>query len=52
MKPIVADADAVNPRLTQGSLDYAQHCGFATDTARVSTPTDKEVAPYCAPCRA
>jgi transposase len=41
MKPIVAGADAVNPRLTQGWLDYAQHCGFATDTARVSTPTDK-----------
>jgi hypothetical protein len=41
MKPIVAAADAVNPRLTQGWLDYAQHCGFATDTARVSTPTDK-----------
>src|SRR5689334_8120095 len=41
VKPIVAAADAVNPRLTQGWLDYAQHCGFATDTARVSTPTDK-----------
>ena len=41
MRPIVADADAVNPRLTQGWLDYAQHCGFATDTARVATPTDK-----------
>jgi transposase len=41
MKPIVAGADAVNPRLTPGWLDYAQHCGFATDTARVATPTDK-----------
>ena len=28
---IVADADAVNPRFTAGWLDYAQHCGFATD---------------------
>jgi transposase len=41
MKPIVAKADAVNPVLTQGWLDYAQHCGFVTDTARVRTPTDK-----------
>jgi len=32
---IVADADAVNPRFTAGWLDYAQHCGFATDAARV-----------------
>jgi transposase len=41
MKPIVAKADAVNPVLTQGWLDYAQHCGFVTDTARVRKPTDK-----------
>jgi transposase len=41
MKPIVTDADAVNPRLSQGWLDYAQHCGFVTDTARVARPTDK-----------
>jgi hypothetical protein len=27
---IVADAGAVNPHLTIGWLDYAQHCGFAT----------------------
>jgi transposase len=27
MKAIVAKADAVNPVLTQGWLDYAQHCG-------------------------
>jgi hypothetical protein len=38
---IVADADAVNPRLTTGWLDYAQHCGFATDPARVRSPKDK-----------
>src|SRR6202044_256944 len=38
---IVADADAVNPRFTAGWLDYAQHCGFATDTARVRSPKDK-----------
>ena len=39
--PIVADADAVNPRFTAGWLDYAQHCGFATDAARVRSPRDK-----------
>jgi len=38
---IVADADAVNPRFTAGWLDYAQHCGFATDPARVRSPKDK-----------
>jgi transposase len=38
---IVADADAVNPRLTVGWLDYTQHCGFATDAARVRRPKDK-----------
>jgi transposase len=39
--PIVAAADAVNPRFTAGWLDYAQHCGFATDPARVRSPKDK-----------
>lgn len=38
---IVAAADAVNPRFTTGWLDYAQHCGFATDAARVRSPRDK-----------
>ena len=38
---IVAGADAVNPRFTTGWLDYAQHCGFATDPARVRSPKDK-----------
>jgi transposase len=41
MKPIVAEADAVNPRFTTGWLDYAQHCGFATDPARVRHAKDK-----------
>jgi len=41
MKAIVADADPVNPRFTLGWLDYAQHCGFATDPARVRHPKDK-----------
>jgi transposase len=38
---IVADADAASPRFTAGWLDYAQHCGFATDAARVRSPKDK-----------
>src|SRR5215472_11330045 len=38
---VVADADAVNPRFTAGWLDYIQHCGFATDAARVRSPKDK-----------
>jgi len=41
MAPIVADADAVNPRLTVGWLDYAQHCGLVTDATRVRRPKDK-----------
>jgi transposase len=41
MKPIVSQADALNPRLSRGWLDYAQHVGFVTDTARVRTPQDK-----------
>jgi transposase len=38
---IVAGADAVNPRFTAGWLDYAQHCGFATDATRIRSPKDK-----------
>jgi hypothetical protein len=38
---IVADADAVNPRLAVGWLDYTQHCGLVTDAARVRSPQDK-----------
>jgi transposase len=41
MSAVVADADAVNPRLTAGWLDYAQHCGFVTDPARVRRAKDK-----------
>src|SRR6266852_1490146 len=35
MSPVVADADAVNPRLTREWLEYAQARGFVTDPARV-----------------
>jgi len=41
LKPVVTDADPVNPRLSTGWLDYAQHAGFATDPARVRSPQDK-----------
>lgn len=41
LKPVVTDADAVNPRLATGWLDYAQHAGFHTDPARVRRPQDK-----------
>ncbi len=41
LKAVVAGADAVNPRLSAGWLDYAQHAGFATDPARVRRPQDK-----------
>ncbi len=41
LKPVVTAADAVNPRLSPGWLDYAQHVGFGTDPARVRSPQDK-----------
>jgi transposase len=56
LSPVVADADAVNPRFV-GWWDYAQHCGFATDPARVRSPKDKPrvertVQYCCAGCQA
>ncbi len=41
LKPVVIDADPVNPRLSVGWLDYSQHAGFVTDPARVRRPQDK-----------
>lgn len=41
LKPVVTNADAVNPQLSKGWLDYAQHVGFGTDPARVRAPQDK-----------
>ncbi|RKM76631.1 hypothetical protein COO55_34710 [Rhodococcus opacus] len=38
MKAVVTEADAVNPRLSQGWLDYAQ---FVTDPARIRSPIDQ-----------
>ncbi|HEY6934309.1 MAG TPA: hypothetical protein VI452_13010 [Marmoricola sp.] len=31
----------MNPTLSTGWLHYAQHAGFGTDPARVSSPQDK-----------
>jgi transposase len=41
LKPVVTNTDAVNPQLSVGWLDYAQHVGFGTDPARVRSPKDK-----------
>lgn len=41
LKAVVTNADAVNPQLSKGWLDYAQHVGFGTDPARVRSPQDK-----------
>jgi transposase len=41
LKPVVNDADAVNPQFNVGWLDYAQHAGFGTDPARIRSPQDK-----------
>jgi transposase len=41
LKPVVTGPDAVNPQLSVGWLDYAQHAGFVTDPARVRSPRDK-----------
>lgn len=41
LKPVVNQADPVNPRLSVGWLDYVQHAGFGTDPARVRRPKDK-----------
>jgi transposase len=41
LKPVVANADPVNPTFTTGWLDYAQARGFGTDPARVRSPKDK-----------
>jgi len=41
LKAVVTNPDAVNPTLSKGWLDYAQHVGFGTDPARVRSPQDK-----------
>jgi hypothetical protein len=41
MSAIVDDADALEPRLNQAFVEYAQARGFVIDPARVRRPTDK-----------
>jgi transposase len=41
LKPVVINADPVNPTFSAGWLDYAQARGFGTDPARVRSPQDK-----------
>jgi len=36
-----ADPRGLNPKLSVGWLDYAQHVGFGTDPARIRSPQDK-----------
>jgi transposase len=40
MKPVVINADPVNPTFSDGRLDYAQARGFGTDPARVRSPKE------------
>jgi len=41
LSPVVSKADPTDPVFTAGWLDYVQHCGFATDPARLHHPKDK-----------
>ena len=41
MKAIVAKADPVSPKLTEGFFDYAQARGFIVDPTRIKDPTGK-----------
>jgi transposase len=41
MKTIVENADALEPRLNQAFVEYAQSRGFVIDPARVRSPQDK-----------
>ena len=41
LKPVVDQADSLEPKLSTGWLDYAQHVGFGTDPARARSPKDK-----------
>ena len=41
MSAIVDDADALEPRLNQAFVEYAQSRGFRIDPARVRRPQDK-----------
>jgi transposase len=44
--------DLYDPKINRSYAELAEHYGVLVDPARVRKPRDKEVAPYCAPCRA
>jgi hypothetical protein len=50
MKTIVEHADALEPRLNQAFIEYAQARGFVIDPARVRSPQDKALVSYCTSC--
>ena len=41
IKAVVTDADAIDPRLNDGFLEYAQARGFVVDPTRIRSPQDK-----------
>jgi transposase len=47
LKAIVERADAIEPRLNQAFVEYAQSRGFVIDPARVRSPHDKTLASHC-----
>src|SRR5204862_222971 len=51
MKPIVERADALEPRLNQAFVEYAQARGFVVDPARVRAPTPPTFPPTRRPTR-
>jgi len=49
LKAIVEHADALEPRLCQAFVEYAQDRGFVIDPARVRSPQDKPRVERCVP---
>jgi transposase len=47
LKAIVTEADAINPRLNDGFIEYAQTRGFVVDPTRVRSPQDKPRVERC-----
>jgi transposase len=41
IKAVVIDADAIDPRLNDGFIEYAQARGFVVDPTRIRSPQDK-----------
>lgn len=44
--------DLYDPKINRSYAELAEHYRILIDPARSRKPRDKEVAPYCAPCRA